>query len=63
MSNVWSRVNRRGGIKIGVAYLAVGWLILQIIDVVGGIFVLPTWLARFTFFALLIGFPFALVIA
>ena len=63
MSNFFSKLNRRGVIKIGVAYLAVGWLILQIIDVVGGIFVLPAWLARFSFFSLLIGFPFALVIA
>jgi Tol biopolymer transport system component len=63
VSNFFSKLNRRGVIKIGVAYLAVGWLLLQVIDVVGGIFVLPTWLARFTFFALLIGFPFALVLA
>jgi len=49
--------------RVGAAYLAVTWLVLQILDVVRDILVLPDWLGRYTLFALLIGFPFALILA
>ncbi len=62
MSGLFENLNRRGVIRIAVAYLAVSWLILQVIDVVGGIFELPAWLPPFAFFALLVGFPIAVIL-
>lgn len=62
MSGLFEKLNRRGVIRIVVAYLAIGWLVLQVIDVVGGIFELPPWLPPFAFYALLTGFPIAVVL-
>ena len=63
MGHFFEELKRRGVFRIGAAYLAVAWLLLQVLDVLRDTFVLHDWIGRFTFFALLIGFPFALILA
>lgn len=63
MGQLFEELKRRSVFRLGAAYLAVGWLLLQVLDVLGDIFVLPDWVGRFAFFALLIGFPFSLILA
>jgi len=62
VSGLFENLNRRGVIRVAIAYLAISWLLLQVIDVVGGIFVMPTWLPPFAFFTLLVGFPIAIIL-
>ena len=57
MGQIFEELKRRSVVRIAAAYLAVAWLVLQILDVVRDIFVLPDSVARFTFFALIVGFP------
>lgn len=63
MGQLLEELKRRSVFRLGAAYLAVSWLLLQVLDVVRDILVLPDWAARFTFFALIIGFPVALILA
>lgn len=63
MGQFFEELRRRSVFRLGAAYLAVSWLLLQVLDVLRDIFVLPDWVGRFTFFALLIGFPLALILA
>jgi len=63
MGQFVDELKRRSVFRVGAAYLAVAWLVLQFLDVVRDILVLPDWIGRFTLFASIIGFPFALLVA
>lgn len=52
----FDELKRRNVFRVGIAYLVVSWLLLQIIDVVVPILVLPDWVARFMLLLLLVGF-------
>lgn len=49
--------------RVGAMYLVAGWLILQVLDVVGPIMELPESVAKFVLLILAIGFPVALIMA
>lgn len=61
--SLYHQLKQRHVLRVGAAYLAVAWLLLQILDVVQDILLLPDWVARYAFFALLIGFPVTLILA
>ena len=56
-------LKRRSVFRVGVAYVVVAWLVLQVVDVLAPIFSLPDWVGRFVVLLIAIGFPFALVVA
>ncbi len=56
-------LRRRSVLRVGAAYLVVGWLILQFIDVVFPMLGLDESLGRPVLIVLLIGFPVALLLA
>ena len=58
-----NELKRRDVFRVGIAYLAVSWLILQVTDTVVPILELPAWVMRFILLLLLIGFPVALALA
>ena len=58
-----NELKRRDVFRVGVAYLAVSWLILQVTDTIVPILELPEWVLRFILLLLLIGFPVALMLA
>jgi len=58
-----AELKRRNVFRIGIAYLVVSWLILQLTDVLSSLLDLPHWVGRLVFFLLLIGFPVALILA
>ena len=58
-----NELKRRDVFRVGVAYLAVSWLILQVTDTVVPILELPAWVMRFILLLLFIGFPVALALA
>ena len=59
----FAELKRRNVYKVAVAYAVVGWLLVQIATQVLPIFEIPNWALRMIVFAIIIGFPIALVIA
>lgn len=53
-------LNRRGVIETALAYLVVGWLIIQVADIVFGQLHLPEWAGTFVTILVMAGFPIAL---
>jgi len=60
---LFEELRRRNVFRVGIAYMALAWVLLQITDVIAPILVLPDWVARAVFFLLAIGFPVVLVLA
>lgn len=54
---------RRNVIRVGMAYLVAGWMVLQIADVLIGFLDLPGWSGKLLVITLAVGFPLALVFA
>jgi TolB-like protein/Tfp pilus assembly protein PilF len=52
----FTELKRRNVFRVGFAYLVVSWFLLQIIDIVIPILILPDWVARFIFLLLAVGF-------
>ena len=58
-----SEIRRRNVFKVGIAYLIVAWLVIQIADTVAPNLRLPEWAPRLVTLIVLLGFPIALVLA
>ena len=54
---------RRKVLKVGAAYLALAWVLLQLTDIVAPALALPDWTLRLVLLLLAIGFPLALLLA
>jgi adenylate cyclase len=61
--SLFNELKRRNVFRIGIAYLVGGWLLLQIVDVIGPILNLPDEVARYVLFLLAAGFLPALILA
>ena len=61
---LFAELSRRGVVQAGLAYLLVGWLLIQIGDATfSKLSMLPWWSAPFLTILVIIGFPIALVLA
>ncbi len=56
-------LNRRNVFRVGVAYVIVAWLLLQVADVILPTFRTPDWVMQAFTFLLILGFPLALIFA
>jgi adenylate cyclase len=63
VSTLLGELQRRSVFKVGAAYLATAWLVVQVIGHIGPILELPAWVPRFVLGILALGFPVALVLA
>jgi TolB-like protein/tetratricopeptide (TPR) repeat protein len=63
MSNLFGELKRRNVVRVGVAYMVAGWVIMQIIDIVVEPLRLPDWTASFFIVLLAVGFPIALLLS
>ena len=63
MSGFFKELKRRKVYTVAVAYVVVGWLLLQVADVVLPIYDTPDWVLRTFTTLLFLGFPIALVLA
>jgi TolB-like protein/cytochrome c-type biogenesis protein CcmH/NrfG len=54
---------RRGVVQAGLAYLVVGWLLIQIADATAPILGLPGWVPPFVTYSTIIGLPICLILA
>lgn len=58
-----SEVRRRKVFQVAAVYLVVGWLILQVVDVINEPLSLPDWFDTVVIVLLAIGFPIALILS
>ena len=56
-------LKRRNVFRVGIAYLIVAWLLLQISDTLVPALLLPEWFQSGVAFLLILGFPLALLFA
>ena len=63
MASVWGELKRRNVVRVAIAYAIVGWLLLQVADVILDNIEAPTWVFQATLLLLIIGFPVAIIFA
>ena len=61
--SIFSELKRRNVFRIGVAYLIVAWLLMQVAALAVPALRLPDWVTTFVVFILSLGFPIALLLA
>jgi TolB-like protein/Tfp pilus assembly protein PilF len=61
--NFFAELKRRNVYKVAIAYGVVGWAIAEGVSQVFPVFDIPNWAARLIILFIVIGFPFALIIA
>ena len=61
--NFFTELKRRNVYKVAIAYAVVGWAIAEGVSQVFPVFDIPNWAARLIILLIVIGFPFALIIA
>lgn len=59
----WNELKRRKVVRVAIAYLIVGWLLIQIADVTLEPLRLPEWADTFVIWLIGLGFPVAVVLA
>jgi len=60
---VFAELKRRNVVRVGIAYLVVGWLALQVAETIFPTFGAPEWVLKVFIALLALGFPFALLFA
>ncbi len=63
MSSLLAELKRRNVFKVGIAYLALGWVVIQVTSIAVPALNLPPVLNGIVFYLGFIGFPFALLLA
>ena len=63
VSGLVEDLKRRGVITTGIAYLVLGWGLIQVADIVVDRLVLPSWIATFVTVLVIAGFPIALMLS
>ena len=61
--SLFAELKRRNVFKVGIAYIIVAWLLLQVSDTLVPALHLPEWFNSAVAFLLIIGFPIALIFA
>jgi len=59
----YSELRRRNVFKVGIVYIVVAWLLLQVSDTLGPALHLPEWFVSAVAFLLILGFPIAIIFA
>jgi len=59
----WNEIKRRKVVRVVIAYLVVGWLLIQIADVTLEPLHLPDWADTLVIWLIALGFPIAIVLA
>ncbi|MGB5629203.1 MAG: hypothetical protein WBM57_07535, partial [Woeseiaceae bacterium] len=63
MGQLFSELKRRNVVRVGIAYVVLGWVALQVGDVLFDMFETPAWVGKTLAALLLLGFPFACLFA
>ena len=62
-TSLFSELHRRNVFRVAIAYLAVAWLALQVVDLVLDAVPAPAWVIQVFLVAIVVGFPVALTFA
>ena len=60
---LFENLKQRGVLETGLAYLILGWLLIQVADIVFGQLLLPQWVGTFVTVLVIAGFPIALALS
>jgi TolB-like protein/Tfp pilus assembly protein PilF len=60
---LFNELKRRNVFKVGIAYVIIGWLILQVGEVLAPALLLPDWVNSMLAFFIILGFPLSLFFA
>ena len=63
MANFLEELKRRSVFRVGIAYLVVAWLLLQLTDLVFENMNAPDWVMQVIMLVIAVGFPLALILA
>jgi TolB-like protein len=63
VASLYSELKRRNVIRVALAYVVVGWIVLQVADIVAPALSLPDWSIPMLIFIGAAGFPFAIIFA
>jgi TolB-like protein len=63
MGTFFDELKRRNVVRVGIAYLVVGWIVFQIGEVMFPTFGTPPWVFKTIILVIAVGFPFALIFA
>ncbi len=63
MNGLFQELKRRNVIRVALAYLAAGWLVLQVVQLVLESTSAPDWVMQVFLLAIAVGFPFAVLFA
>ena len=63
MSSFFNELKRRNVVRVGIAYVILCWLVVQVTEAVLPGFGAPEWIFKTLVFLLAIGFPFILIFA
>ena len=63
MEKFFDELKRRNVVRVGIAYLVVGWIVFQIGEVMFPTFGTPAWVFKTIILVIAVGFPFALIFA
>ena len=61
--SIWQELRRRKVLRVAGAYVVVAWILMQVASLLEETLELPGWFDKFTFAALLLGFPIALLLS
>jgi RNA polymerase sigma factor (sigma-70 family) len=61
--NFFAELKRRKVYKVGIAYVVVAWVLMQVASQIFPFFEIPNWAVRLVVLLLIIGFPLALILA
>ncbi len=61
--SLWEELKRRNVFRVGAAYTVVGWLLIQVADVILPTFDSPRWIMQVLISVIILGFPVAAVLA
>ncbi len=61
--NFFAELKRRNVYKVAVAYIVVGWLLIQVATQVFPFFEIPNWAVQLVVILLILGFPVALILS
>lgn len=63
MSSLFHELKRRNVYKVALAYIVVGWVVLQVAEFLSPLLQLPDWTVSLALYLGILGFPFALIFA
>ncbi|MGI9235280.1 MAG: tetratricopeptide repeat protein, partial [Woeseiaceae bacterium] len=63
MGNLFTELKRRNVVRVGIAYIVLGWIALQVGDIMFDMFEAPAWVGKSFAALLLLGFPFVCLFA